>query len=139
MGDDLWTAILTSWFRPWWAVTPAVLTQPVLPNWNLGTVVNVTEENSAAPQTEAAILATRSYGRQLGQISDALQVLIDERHGETNDALTKFTAMKRDVDRTKAEMLETRLCRLHDELAELHERDEATYQRLRRTLLNGLP
>ena len=139
MEGDLWTAILTSMVRPWWAVAPAVLTQPVLPNWNLGTIFNVTEENSAAPQTEAAILTTHSYGRQLGQISDALQVLIDERHGETEDALTKFTAMKRDIDRTKAEMLKARIRRLQDEIAELRKRDEATYQQLRATLLNGLP
>jgi hypothetical protein len=48
MGDDLWTAVLTSLSRPWLPVPPAVLTQPVLPNWNLGTIFNVTEENSAA-------------------------------------------------------------------------------------------
>jgi hypothetical protein len=54
------------------------LAQSVPPGWNFGTIVNLTEENSA-PQIEAAVLQKQSYGRQLGQITDALQVLITER------------------------------------------------------------
>ena len=75
--------MLRRYYAPSWPngqlpAAPENLAQAVLPGWNFGTIVNVSEENSAAPETELAILRTQSYGRQLGQISDALQVLITE-------------------------------------------------------------
>jgi hypothetical protein len=55
---------------------PRNLVQPILPGWVFGSVTNVTEQNSSAPDTEREIVAGQSYGRQLGRVMDALAVLI---------------------------------------------------------------
>jgi hypothetical protein len=108
--------------------------------WNFGTVVNLTEENSA-PQIEAAVLQKQSYGRQLGQITDALQVLITERAqtGKPSDAaLDKFSTMKADIDRIKAAGVEARVEQLRNDLAALKKHDEPAYKRLHDELLSVL-
>ena len=141
---EAWRRAFPAGWLPWWPgaqESPAPgppLSQPILPNWNFGTVVNVTEENSAAPATEVAILQTRSYGRQLGRIADALQVLIDERDGPTVPELTTFTTMKRGIDATKAGMADTRLRQFRDDLAKLRDRDAAAFAALRDQVLRTL-
>jgi hypothetical protein len=137
----------TSWFRTWWpsgaSSTPAPqnLEQPILPGWILGSVVHIDEHNSAAPEVEAAVLREQSYGRQLGQIMDALQVLIDER-GEAgrvrNPYIDKFTAMKRDIDHIKAQTAAARVQQLGTDLAILKNQDRAQYDRLRAEILHQL-
>ncbi|MDT7581994.1 MAG: hypothetical protein QOK35_3258 [Pseudonocardiales bacterium] len=146
-ADDPWAtwrrALPSGWF-PWWpgpsgaAVPGPVSSQSILPNWNFGTVVNVTEQNSAAPATEAAILQTYSYGRQLGRIADALQVLVDERRGPRNRDLDTFVDMKRRIDLTKDGMADARLQQFRDDLAQLGERDGAAFAELRREVLRTL-
>ena len=142
-----WRSFLpTSWF-PWpggassTLSAPQNLEQPILPGWVFGSVVNVNDQNSAAPDVEAAILRTHSYGRQLGQIVDALQVLIDERKdagGGQNDLLDKFTEMKQTIDRVKAETATARVEQLRNDLAHLKDRDRAEYDRLRAEVLRAL-
>jgi hypothetical protein len=142
-----WRSFLpTSWF-PWPAgaastlSAPQNLEQPILPGWVFGSVVNVNDQNSAAPEIEAAILRTHSYGRQLGQIVDALQVLIDERKdagGGQNDFIDKFTEMKETIDRVKAETATARVEQLRNDLAHLKDRDRAEYDRLRADVLRAL-
>ena len=63
--------------NPFISLAPQVLTQPILPGWLFANSINVTEENSASPGTEQAIVAKYSYGRQLGRIVDVLGELID--------------------------------------------------------------
>jgi hypothetical protein len=142
-----WRSLLpTSWF-PWPAgaaptlSAPQNLEQPILPGWIFGSVVNINDQNSAAPDVEAAILRTHSYGRQLGQIADALQVLIDERKdagGRQNDFLDKFTEMKQTIDRVKTETATARVEQLRNDLAHLKDRDRAEYDRLRAEILRAL-
>lgn len=146
-ADDPWAtwrrALPAGWF-PWWpgasaaGVPGPVSSQSVLPNWNFGTVVNVTEQNSAAPATEAAILQTYSYGRQLGRIADALQVLIDERRGPRNRDLDTFVDMKQRIDLTKDGMADTRLRQFREDLTHLRERDGAAFAVLRDQVLRAL-
>jgi hypothetical protein len=120
---------------------PQNLEQPILPGWILGSVVHIDEQNSAAPEVEAAVLREQSYGRQLGQIMDALQVLIDER-GEAgrvrNPYIDKFTAMKRDIDHIKAQTAAARVQQLGTDLAILKNQDRAQYDRLRAEILHQL-
>jgi hypothetical protein len=74
-------------FQQWpaWMMGPLGLleqptpNQPINPGWAFGNVVNVTEQNSSAPGTERDIVASISYGKQLGRITDALAALIAER------------------------------------------------------------
>ena len=142
-----WRSFLpTSWF-PWPGGTastlsaPQNLEQPILPGWIFGSVVNVNDQNSAAPEVEAAILRSHSYGRQLGQIVDALQVLVAERKeagGGRNDFLDKFSEMKQAIDRVKAEAATARVEQLRSDLAHLKDRDRAEYDRLRAEVLRAL-
>ena len=48
---------------------PENLAQSVLPGWNFGTIVNLSDENSAAPQTELAILRNRATAANWGRSS----------------------------------------------------------------------
>jgi hypothetical protein len=93
----------------------------------------VTEQNSAAPETEAAILQRSSYGRQLGRISDALHVLIEERAkggGRQDDALDAFSTMWAEIDRVKAEAATSRITQLRHDLEALRHQDESGYRQL---------
>jgi hypothetical protein len=144
--DDAWRQFLSSRSALWPSVQPPTavpenLVQPVLPGWNLGTVINLTEHNSAAPQTELAILQKQSYGRQLGQIADALQVLLTEREAagkESQPALERFSRMKEEIDDIKNSALADRIERLRDDLATLRTDDRKKYGKLRARLLDGL-
>jgi hypothetical protein len=136
-----------SWLPAWWpfagssATAPENLEQPILPGWIFGSVVNINERNSAAPEAEAAVLRTKSYGRQLGQIADALQVLIDERAqtgAPQSSEIDKFTAMKQEIDRIKAATAATQVQQLGNNLAILKKQDRAEYDRLRADILRAL-
>jgi hypothetical protein len=88
-----------------------------------------------------AILRKQSYGRQLGQISDALQVLITDRAeagGEPDPALEKFSTMRAEIDEIKNSGLSDRVAQLCMELAALQKEDDEEYARLRRRLLAAL-
>lgn len=61
------------------SLAPQMLSQPILPGWTFADTVNVTEENSASPETERQIVSRYSYGRQLGRVLDAVNGLIAER------------------------------------------------------------
>jgi hypothetical protein len=98
-----WTgADPAEWMRTWqavWRGAPEVFTQPILPGWTF----NINGNNSTSPETEVEVLAKHSYGRQLGRISDALEVLIEERHGKTpkDKRFTDFLSMKHEIDKVK--------------------------------------
>src|SRR4051812_22239278 len=77
-----WTGTPAEWLRAWqamWRMAPDNLAQSILQGWTL----NINSNNSTAPQTEMEVVARHSYGRQIGRMSDALELLITERHGET--------------------------------------------------------
>jgi len=143
--EDAWRRLLPGPPPPWpngqFPAAPESLAQSILPGWNFGTIVNVSEENSAAPETELAILRTQSYGRQLGQISDALQVLITERAtagGKTDPALQRFSEMRAEIEGIKRSGLPDRVAQLCTDLAALQKEDDKEYDRLRRQLLTAL-
>lgn len=135
------TSLLPRWPGPAPSLAPEHLQQSILPGCVLGSVVNVTEQNSAAPDTEAAILQKNSYGRQLGRISDALQVLIEERTtsgGAPNEALIAFSTMAAEIDRVKTEAAASRITQLRHDLETLRHEDEARYRQVRAELLHAL-
>ncbi|MCG6205296.1 hypothetical protein LPW26_11650 [Rhodopseudomonas sp. HC1] len=86
--------------NPWRWFTSVFGNQFSLLSINLG--------RSSAPQTEAQILdEVGSYGRQLGRIGDALDVLVKEfpRDGLSDNALAAledFSAQMREIKRIKA-------------------------------------
>src|SRR5438034_1137704 len=78
----MWPLALARSWSSLLSFAPQSLTQPINPGWTLGNVINVTENNSNAPDTEREIVEQHSYGRQLGHITDALAVLVKSQLAE---------------------------------------------------------
>ena len=125
------------WMRSWQSLwRPDHLTQPILPGWTL----NVNSNNSTAPTTEADVVARHSYGRQLGRISDALDLLITERHGRMpkDKRFADFLAMKHEIDGIKRDAAAARIEQMTSDLALLEAQDDKRYEELRNGLLAAL-
>jgi hypothetical protein len=133
-----WTTIdPTEWMRNWqsmWRAAPDNLAQQILPGWQL----NINSNNSTSPQTEADVVAKHSYGRQLGRMSDALELLIKERDGPEDKRLSDFLTMKREIDKVKQDAAAARIERLVKDLALLEKQDKDQYARLRDALREAL-
>ena len=101
------------------ASAPDTFEQPILPGWTFGSVINVTERNSSAPDVEREIVSTHSYGQQLGWIIDALAELIDERppRAPQTKALRKLTELQETIQAIKTKSAETRMERIRSDLA----------------------
>jgi len=127
------------WMRTWqavWRGGPDNLVQPILPGWTF----NINSSNSTAPQTEVDVVAKHSYGRQIGRMSDALELLIDERHGKTpkDKRFSDFLTMKHEIDNVKRDAAATRIEQIARDLALLKAQDEKQYVRLRDALREAL-
>ena len=127
------------WLRTWqtvWRGAPDNLVQPILPGWTF----NINSANSTSPQTEAEVVARHSYGRQIGRMADALELVLVEKHGSapTDKRLADFLDMKRDIDQVKQDAAAARIEQITKDLALLKTRDEAQYARLRDALREAL-
>ena len=93
---------------------PRNLVQPILPGWVFGSMINVTEKNSSAPDTEREIVAAHSYGRQLGRVMDAVAALIAElpRAKQDATAFADLIKLRREIDDLKLEAAARRLDRV---------------------------
>jgi hypothetical protein len=74
-----------------WTSSP-VFSQPILPGWT----INVNSNNSASPRTESLVVSKFSYGRQLGQVGDALAAIIATLPDSTrkDPAVARFLKMQ---------------------------------------------
>ena len=115
---------------------PEQLWQPVNPGWSFGNVT-INAANSSAPEVEQAVVARASYGKQIGRIVDALQVLIDAAAPalHAQPAIAEFTALAVEVNAAKSAAQAARLVRLQAELAALKKLDRAAWARLVETSL----
>ena len=135
-----WTGMAPAeWVRTWqsvWRMTPNYLVQPILPGWTF----NVNSNSSTAPQTESAVVATHSYGRQLGRMADVLEVLIEERHGKRpkDKRFSDFLTMKNEIDQVKQDAAAARIEQVAKDLALLKVHDEEQYRCLRDALRQAL-
>ncbi|MDH7639214.1 hypothetical protein [Sphingomonas oryzagri] len=116
--------------RAWTPIgmAPQWLDQPILPGWSL---ISVNETNSASPDTERAVVAKASYGRQLGRIMDAMGALIDERPASAGDKPT-FDALKElavEIEHAKRDAAKARIERLRSDLEMLSRGDPAEFER----------
>ena len=129
----------SSWLEQWSAamqLAPNSLVQPILPGWTL----NVNAFNSSAPQTEADVLQRHSYGRQLGRISDALEILVQARDPKAADErFDDFRRMKAEIDTIKAGNAQERITRLLADLDLLKVLEPEAHARLRDELKKRLP
>jgi hypothetical protein len=94
-----------------------------MPGWTF----NMNSSNSTAPQTEVDVVAKHSYGRQIGRVSDALKLLIEEHHGKApeDQRFSDFLTMKPEIDNVKQDTAATRIERIVKDLALLKGRVRA--------------
>jgi hypothetical protein len=119
--------------------------QPILPGWNFGSVYNITDSNSSAPQTEQEIVRQHSYGRQLGRITEALAVVADKsmQDPQLTEAdrkrLSDFMDLAHNIEEIKAQESMKRIQRMAAELAHLQKTQPALYRRAVEALERVLP
>ena len=132
----LWPLALARQWSALFNLAPQVLTQPINPGWTLGNVINISEDNSHAPDTEREIVTRHSYGRELGRIMDALSVVVDSGVlDETRlddcerERLDEFRALARDIEGIKTRAALKRVERIAQDLAYLQRRHPDEYAR----------
>ena len=102
--------------------------QPILPGWTL----NIDSNNSSSPRTEGLVVSKFSYGRQLGQINDALAAIIAALPPATRalPQVERFIDMKTRIDALKDDNLDDRVASVAAELAALKRRkDKSAFDR----------
>jgi len=120
--NDFWD----SFWRPWASASlaPQKLWQSINPGWSFGTVT-INEQNSSSPQTEQAILAEESYGRQIGKLLDAVSELVKAQpDAKKNKAYAEIAALKGKVDRIKHQAAASRIDQLRRDLELLRTSDQ---------------
>lgn len=119
---------------------PQNLVQPILPGWVFGSVTNITEQNSSAPDTEREILAAHSYGRQLGRVTDVLAVLIARvpTEEQENEAFKAFTELRDEIAEIKEKATARRLDRIVADLTTLRDTKPEEFERIAATLRDVL-
>ncbi len=125
MTDTL-SAATAWWTRPWLSAA-ASLDQPILPGWSFAGVV-VNEQNSSAPQTEQAIVAADSYGRQIGKLLDAVVELIQAQpQAKPSKAYEEVLALQAKVERTKQKAAAQRIDQFERDLRLLKAKDPKAF------------
>ena len=142
MTDRSSADILASFWRPWFWLAPQELWQSINSGWSFGNVT-INEQNSSSPQTEQAILAEESYGRQIGKLLDAVSELIKDRPDkDRNQAYRDVAALKDKVDKLKHAAVLKRIDQLGRDLELLRRSDKPDdrdyYKKGRKALLTLL-
>ena len=139
-----WTpADPAEWLRSWSEAmrsVPQLLTQAINPGWSFGPSFTLNSGNSSAPQTEIEVLQRHSYGRQLGRISEALELLIEERTRSSpkDKRFDDFLKMKAEIDVVKLDAAAARVDSLRSDLAALKKSRPAEYKKLKDALRKAL-
>ena len=143
-----WTpADPAEWLRSWSEAMrsapqaiPRSFLQAINPGWNFGPTFTLNSGNSSAPQTEVEVLQRHSYGRQLGRISEALELLIDERARTSpkDKRVDDFLKMKAEIDEVKLDAAAVRVDGLRSDLAALKKSRPAEYKKLKDALRKAL-
>ncbi len=122
------------------AFAPSWLQQSILPGWTFGSVINVTERNSRAPDTERDVVAEHSYGQQLGRVIDALAAIIDERPKDASRdaALDKLIELKEEIQAIKFEAAARRTERIKSDIELLKAKKPEEYRQLVEAIRKGL-
>ena len=70
-------------------LAPASLTQPILPNWSFNLFQVNLGATSNAKVEEKALEQVGSYGKQIGRLAEALEVVVQRLHLLENDELSR--------------------------------------------------
>ena len=100
----------------------------------------MTEENSSSPETEHEIVASHSYGQQLGRILDVVNELIAERPAGAPDvqSIRDFTELWQGVEEIKVQSEVKRIEQAIADLSNLKQQRSDEYRRLATQLRNIL-
>ena len=116
---------------PWldYLSAPSTLNQPILPGWSFMTI---NETNSSAPDTEQRILAGDSYGRQIGRLTDVVELLLAQAEAtdpelKKTEAVEKLKEVTDRVKGAKAEADKARQDRLVGDLLALKKQNQARF------------
>jgi hypothetical protein len=133
---DLLLAPWRAMAQTWPGVAPQTLLQPINPGWTFGNLIQVTEQNSTAPDTEQAIVRRHSYGRQLGRVMDAVDLLLERADHDTraDSRAQDFEALQHEVADIKRERASARLRSLRDELLNLRREQPEAWRELQALL-----
>lgn len=136
MTDTPLDALLDGWTSM--ALAPQRLWQSFNNGWSFGNLT-INTQNSSAPETEQAIVAAESYGRQIGKLLDAVDVLVQRQPDwERTEAFAEVDKLKTRIDRVKRDMAVRRIDQLRGDLATLRDSsdpaDRARYAEMRAAL-----
>lgn len=98
--------------------------------WSFGNLV-INTTNSRAPEVEQAIVGKLSYGRQLGRVIEAVEVLCASSKVDRSDPrIEAFEELAEEVREIKKSMATDRLSHLKRELEDLRTQDPAAWRKL---------
>jgi hypothetical protein len=146
MSTDSLPATPSIWDWAAWmkaiTMTSKAFEQPILPNWF---DINITEQNSSDPDAERTIVASQSYGRQIGRMMDAVALLIEHlpEQDRQAEAFREFAEVRTEIKGIKEKIAARRLSRIAVDLATLKKSKREEYDsiaaKLRALLSDGSP
>ncbi|RQP23811.1 hypothetical protein [Piscinibacter terrae] len=116
-----------------WApnLAPEWLKQSFNNGWTFGNIIQVTNQNSSAPEVEREVVSEHSYGRQIGRLMDAVVALSEKVPGAGKDErVSDLVALAKDIEAIKEAARRRRLTELLEELKSLKQHDRAEWDRL---------
>jgi len=119
-----------SW--PWpTSFAPDWLNQSFNNGWTFGNVIQVTNQNSSAPEVEKEVISQHSYGRQIGRLMEAVVAIAEAVPAAAKDPRVKeLVALAKDVERIKLEAQQKRSTDLLKELQALKRTDKKAWAKL---------
>jgi hypothetical protein len=116
-----------------WApnLAPEWLKQSFNNGWTFGNIIQVTNQNSSAPEVEREVVSEHSYGRQIGRLMDAVVALSEKVPGAAKDErVSDLLTLAKDIEAIKEAARKRRLTELLEELKSLKQCDRAEWDRL---------
>lgn len=116
-----------------WApnLAPEWLKQSFNNGWTFGNIIQVTNQNSSAPEVEREVVSEHSYGRQIGRLMDAVVALSEKVPGAGKDErVSDLVTLAKDIEAIKEAARRRRLTELLEELKSLKQHDRAEWDRL---------
>lgn len=112
-------------------LAPEWLKQSFNNGWTFGNIIQVTNQNSSAPEVEREVVSEHSYGQQIGRLMDAVVALSGRVPGATEDKrVSDLLDLARDIDAIKEAARKRRLTELLEELKSLKQHDKTQWEQL---------
>lgn len=121
MADNAEPTLVDSLYQTWsmMALAPQKLMQSFNNGWSFGNLT-INSSNSSAPETEQAIVAAESYGRQIGKLLDAVALLAERQpDAASQKPFEEVAKLKEKIDEVKHRMAIGRIAQLRSDLESL--------------------